>query len=57
MGGAWRFSGICENIGICSKQMETLVETSKTDFLPSVLRSFFVILGAAVNLTPQINNV
>lgn len=46
MGGAWMFSGISENIGICSKQMEILVKASKTDFLPSVLRSFSVYLGS-----------
>lgn len=38
--------GMGENMRICSKQMETLVETSKSDFLPSVLRSFFVYLGS-----------
>jgi len=45
-----------ENMRICSKQEETLVETSKSDFLPYVLRSL-CILGSALDLTPQIKNI
>lgn len=40
-----------ENARICFKEMEILVETSKSDFLSSVLRSL-CILGAALGLTP-----
>lgn len=45
-----------ENVRICFKQMEILVETSKSDFLSSVQRSL-CILGPALCLTPLIKNV
>lgn len=45
-----------ENMRICFKQMESLVETSKSDFHPSLVRSFFVCLRTCTGSHATDNN-